>query len=88
MMAHQGLAKLVEECGEVAQVAGKMLAYPAGPHPDGKGDLRVRLEGEISDLLAACLFAVTANGLDEVRIRSRMMAKLQTFARWHADPAN
>lgn len=33
----KGIGKLIEECGEVLQVAGKAIAFPRGPHPDGAG---------------------------------------------------
>ena len=41
-MEHKGLVKLSEECGELTTVACKLIAYPDGKHPDGKGDLKER----------------------------------------------
>jgi hypothetical protein len=87
-MAHNGLAKLVEEAGEVLQLAGKLLAYPSGVHPDGDGDLYERLEKEVADLQAASQFVIKANQLDTAAIRERCWSKLNRFDRWHADPDN
>lgn len=84
-----GLAKLIEECGEVTQVAGKLLAYPSGVHPDGAGNLNERLEDELGDLSAAIQFVIEARSLDgRFRIANRRQQKLNTFRRWHADPDN
>ncbi|MBN9410874.1 MAG: hypothetical protein J0H69_17150 [Burkholderiales bacterium] len=88
-MAHNGLAKLIEECGEVAQIAGKLLAYPNGNHPDGKGNLVERLQDELGDLEAAIQFICEAKGLDRRwAIQKRYEQKLVTFRAWHADPNN
>lgn len=49
-MPAKGLAKLIEECGELQQIAGKKLAYyTTDEHPDGQGPLSTRLEDEIAD---------------------------------------
>lgn len=88
MMAHNGLAKLIEECGEVIQVAGKLLAYPAGPHPDGQGDLSQRLEDEIADVMAAARFVAQTHGLSRDRIAARVFSKLALYDSWHSDPSN
>ncbi len=80
-----GLAKLIEECGEVAQVVGKIIAANgAAAHWDGS-DLTTRLEDEIADTLAALKFAIGANNLDEYRIAERAAAKLKLFRRWHCE---
>lgn len=84
MMALNGLAKLVEEAGEVIQVAGKLMAYPDKPHPDGGGDLKVRLEMELADLTAAIRFVVRTHDLDGVAMDIRTVRKLATFEAWHA----
>ena len=79
-----GLSKLAEEAGEVVQVIGKLIATGGSPeHWDGLGDLRTRLENEIADLTAACIFVAKANGLDEQRIKERGGVKLARFSRWH-----
>jgi len=78
-----GISKLIEEAGEVQQVAGKLLGTGGeSSHWDGS-DLRERLQEEIGDLVAACFFVMEINGLDEERIRDRHQKKLELFKRWH-----
>jgi NTP pyrophosphatase (non-canonical NTP hydrolase) len=83
-----GISKLVEELGEVAQVAGKLIATGGQPeHWDGT-DLRTRLEDELADLEAAIAFVIRENGLDAGRITDRRQAKLRLFSEWHRDQGN
>ncbi len=86
-MTANGLAKLIEECGELLQVAGKKLAYyHTNIHPDGEGALDVRLADEIADVLAACDF-VRAHMLDidlNRRIDGRRKEKFIRFQTWHS----
>ena len=80
-----GLAKLAEECGEVIQVIGKIIAANGeSAHWDGT-DLRQRLEDEIADMQAAAAFLVTHSGLDSGRVTSRAAGKLTMFEHWHRD---
>ena len=81
-MHQNGLSKLTEECGELLQVTGKLMAYPEGTHPDGKGDLYLRLEEEMADALAAIEFSTQKLGLSEVRINYRKMSKIMLFEQW------
>lgn len=89
-MTANGLAKLLEELGELSQVAAKKLAYfnPSSTHPDGAGDLNERMEAEMADVSAACAFVVQQFNLDGERIANRAAVKLHLFQRWHADPSN
>jgi NTP pyrophosphatase (non-canonical NTP hydrolase) len=80
-----GLAKVIEECGEVIQAAAKVIAANGdGRHWDGS-DLRQRLEDELADAQAAIAFAVDMNGLDSGRILNRAADKLAMFRRWHRE---
>jgi NTP pyrophosphatase (non-canonical NTP hydrolase) len=82
-----GLSKLDEEAGEVVQVIGKLMGTGGDPdHWDGT-DLRIRLQEEIADVLAACDFVQLVNpyALDEVAIAERRREKLETFLRWHRE---
>lgn len=89
MMTARGLAKLIEECGELQQVAGKRLAYyTTTEHPDGGPALDVRLEDEIADVIAAAELVTDLHGLDRERILERVFKKLEKFKAWHADPNN
>lgn len=81
-----GLSKLVEEAGEVLQVAGKLIGTGgAENHWDGT-NLRDRMHEEIGDLLAACQFVSDHNGLDATRIFARMQEKLALYEKWHREP--
>lgn len=84
-MAAKGLAKLIEECGELQQVLGKKLAYyTTDQHPDGAGSLTQRLENEMADVYAAMDLVRGTLGLDGIAIEIRRVKKLATFERWHA----
>jgi NTP pyrophosphatase (non-canonical NTP hydrolase) len=88
-MAAHGLAKLIEECGELVQVAGKRLAYfTTEDHPDGGPALSERLEDEIADVQAACQLVTDQHGLRKARIDARTAAKHGLFKAWVADPHN
>lgn len=88
MMAHGGVAKLVEEAGEVVQEAGKALAFGmVQPHPDGGGPIGKRLEQELGDLLGIISFVIRKHDLDSSAIQSRASAKLATFNAWDAEEA-
>lgn len=88
-MAHNGLSKLMEECGEVTQIAAKIQALPVGQydHWDGQ-DLKQRLTEEIADVVAACELVSRLHGLDKKSIHQRADKKLAQFLDWHADPKN
>ena len=81
-----GLAKLAEECGELVQVIGKVMAYGTGPHPDGTESLKARLEDEIADVQAAMELVRHTHGLDGLLIGHRREQKVVLFRQWHLDP--
>jgi NTP pyrophosphatase (non-canonical NTP hydrolase) len=91
MMTGKGIAKLIEELGEVQQVLGalvqtlgKRLAYySTEEHPDGGPPLKQRMEDEIGDVLAACTFVGLLHGLDMERVAARRERKLALFREWH-----
>ncbi len=75
----RGIHKLIEECGEVLQVCGKLGAFPDGEHPSG--DLIARqLIDELTDLHAAMFYFMEENGLtfDPERFKD----KLQKYDNW------
>ena len=79
-----GLSKIIEEAGEVQQVAGKLIGNGgADDHWDGT-KLRPRLEDEIADLTAACIFFTATNHLDRDRMDLRISRKLALFNEWHS----
>jgi NTP pyrophosphatase (non-canonical NTP hydrolase) len=76
-----GLSKLVEECGEVAQVAGKVVGFGGlGDHWDGT-NLAERLADELADLEAAIIYIKQHNTLPDRGYR--VADKLQKFNDWH-----
>jgi len=88
-MKDDGLAKLLEEMGELSTaVAKKQAYYHTDIHPDGGPPLSERMEDETGDVLAACQFVIENFGLDAARIEARRLEKLAIYKRWHADPDN
>lgn len=88
-MTANGLAKLLEELGELAQVAAKKLAYfHTDEHPDSAGPLNERMEAEMADVAAAMAFVQQQFGLNGKAIENRACIKLALFQRWHADQGN
>lgn len=80
-----GVSKLVEECGELGQVLGKLIATSGDPaHWDGT-DLMARLHDELADVQAAIWFLEEANGLDGGAIEGRAHLKVTAFREWHAE---
>lgn len=87
-MSNNGLSKLVEELGELQQVAGKMLAYgiECENHPDGGSPLVDRFAEESADVMAAIGFVVMKNLPDkEKSIYKRMDEKMKLFKQWNKE---
>lgn len=83
-----GLAKVVEECGELMQVLGKLIATNGETvHYDGS-DLRERVMEELADLDAAMIFFTVYNGLDHLGMEKRSEQKLDLFTQWHTEAEN
>jgi NTP pyrophosphatase (non-canonical NTP hydrolase) len=88
-MTANGLAKLLEELGELSQVAAKRLAYfHTSTHPDGAGDLNERMRDEMGDVLGAIAFVGEQFGITPADVQQRAARKLKLFRQWHADPDN
>ncbi len=81
-----GLSKLTEECGELLQVIGKLMATHGEPkHWDGT-DLMQRFLDEMGDLGGAHEFVVGFMSRDDrASVRQRAREKLALFQRWHSD---
>ena len=87
-MAAKGVAKLIEECGELQQVLGKRLAYwTTDEHPDGS-NLTERLQDEMADVMAAITFVGHRLNLDWDAIEDRRYRKWLLFCQWDEDPSN
>lgn len=82
MMDRGGLTKLIEECGELIQVAAKKQAYfDTDKHPDGT-NLTYRLEEEISHVLAAITFVINKLELDSSIVTHLKNKKLELYQAW------
>lgn len=80
-----GLAKTVEEAGELLQVLGKLIASRGhAQHWDGT-DLHVRAVEEIGDLHAALSFLAKMNSLPDTAITERADQKYERFLRWQIE---
>ena len=88
-MACKGLAKLIEELGELSQVAGKKLVYFHGEerHPDGSL-LNEKFEEEIADVQASIDFVISKFNLRKARINGRRRYKLNRFIGWDRQSDN
>lgn len=79
-----GLAKIVEETGELNQVIGKLMANNGEDIHFSGDNLREKLEEELSDALAAILFAIMHNSdLDIEQVGKRTGKKIARFMDWH-----
>ena len=84
MMEKNGLVKLVEELGELSQIAAKKMAFmDTDNHPDGDGSMKERLEKEIADVFAAGIFVIERFDLDTTAIDARAQKKHDLFEYWH-----
>lgn len=80
-----GAVKLMEECGELVQALGKLIAYPDGPHPDG-GNTHDYFHDEAGDVSGALAFMIdNVEQVDGNRVHARAVAKLNRFQGWHDD---
>lgn len=83
---YPGLSKVTEECGEVLQVIGKLMAtHGKAQHWDGQ-DLAARLVEELADLQAAIVFVMGDGTLHgRALFNERYREKLNLFQRWHRE---
>lgn len=81
-----GASRIIEECGELLQVLGKLQgAGGRAEHWDGS-DLPQRLVEEIGDVQAALAFFVQMNNLPEWLVRERRQEKFEQYVDWHENP--
>lgn len=80
-----GLAKLVEESGEVLQISGKLMMTGGDPN-HWSGDLSLKMESELADTMAAIFFFIDNNPqLNGDRIADMLNTKMATFTKWHEE---
>ena len=78
-----GLAKLVEECGEVLQIAGKLIATGGDTSHWSGLDLGDCLTEELGDVLASALFVIENSDISEQAVWDRVLAKTALYEEWH-----
>lgn len=76
-----GVAKLLEESGEVQQVLGKLIAI-GGRTEHWSGDLGLMLEEELGDLAAAMAFVIKYNPIDPIKVFNRQEMKRALYEEW------
>lgn len=88
-MTAAGVAKLIEECGELQQILGKRLAYwHTETHPDGKqATITDRMAEEMGDVLAAIGFVAFMFDIEEI-VQQRAEGKRRLFDTWEAQIDN
>lgn len=81
-----GLAKVVEESGELGQVFGKIMSCGGLRfNPWGGADLGAKLDEEAADLLAALTYMiVNCPHIDEDIVFNRAHRKIALFEEWGA----
>jgi hypothetical protein len=81
-----GTSKVIEECGELLEVAGKLMGS-GGDTAHWTGDLRSRLLDELADASAAIHFFASVNLTAEewAVFERRNGVKGNTFFRWHVE---
>lgn len=89
MLEKRGLVKLVEECGELIQIASKkMTRMDSDEHWDGAGLLSTRLEDEMGDVLAAIKIVTVNFSLNPLRITEQAEKKERLFREWMNEPSD
>lgn len=81
-----GVAKLVEEMGELGQVIGKLMMVH-GSRSHWSGDLRQQFIDELADVQAATFFVerhILTQG-ERSEMHERYLEKVDKFEEWHKD---
>jgi NTP pyrophosphatase (non-canonical NTP hydrolase) len=78
VISNNGLAKVIEECGELIQVCAKRIASNKFETNDSQ-KLDKIIEEEIADVLASTEFLIAHLKLNKDNIKSRSISKLKTY---------
>ena len=68
--------------GELQQVLGKLIAFPQGVHPDGRDNLKTRLEEEAGHVLAALSYFLEINDVDIKCVEFHQSVKWALYKEW------
>lgn len=81
---YPGLAKTIEEYGELGQVFGKIMSCGGNPiYPWGNVDLAAKLDEEISDLMACLIFlSLKCEYVNSEYVAERTARKMKLFEAW------
>ncbi len=80
---HERLALLMEECGEVVQIIGKILRHGyESRHPNGGPTNRGLLMKELGDVHAAQRLLIKADDIAYAKIREHSLEKQETVAQY------
>ncbi len=79
-----GVAKVIEEMGELGCELGRLMAVDGNAETHWKGDIRPAILDETADVLAAISFFIGKNFTDEELeyVMNRSDVKLNMFAQW------
>jgi NTP pyrophosphatase (non-canonical NTP hydrolase) len=87
-LPHNGLIKLMEECGELTQVCAKAITADIDKigdrHYDGKS-IRERLIEELADVRAALTIVESEFQISGHDMHERMESKVKLFRRWQGE---
>jgi NTP pyrophosphatase (non-canonical NTP hydrolase) len=81
---NERIALLLEECGEVIQICGKILRHGyESYHPDSPDiSNRTLLEKELGDVTAAIELMISSKDIDKTRLKSNRLKKLVDVEKW------
>ena len=81
-----GVAKAVEEMGELQQQLGKLVMVQGHDALHWSGPLRPKIWEEVADVCASMQFLLehNASAAELLYVNDRVAAKLDKFRRWHA----
>lgn len=82
-----GVAKVVEETGELGQQLGKLIMVSGRDAVHWSGPLRPKIWEEVADSCAALTFLIEANATEDemVYVNDRVAKKLEKFRKWHRE---
>jgi hypothetical protein len=82
-----GVAKLIEEAGEVLQICGKLMSTNGEDNYWEDRNIHADFQDELADLQAALSWVIEENQdkLDLDYMTERLDLKQELFDKWHAD---
>lgn len=79
-MTENGLINLIKECSELSGIAAKNLAFNDSYYdPEETESLLQKMQDEIADVMAACMFVCNEFNFDTDKIDARTLTRLGVF---------